>query len=187
MQIVETGIKDLIEIQPKVFGDKRGYFFESFRQDTLDEYFGRKVEFVQDNQSFSTKGVLRGLHFQKGDYSQGKLVRVSKGKVLDVAVDLRKESPTFGKSYSLVLDSEINNMLFVPKGFAHGFYTIEDAIFQYKCTNYYNPKEEAGVIWNDSDLAIDWNTSNPLVSEKDNLLPSFQELAILINSDEIKF
>jgi dTDP-4-dehydrorhamnose 3,5-epimerase len=187
MQIIETGIKDLIVLQPKVFGDKRGYFFESFRQDVLDTYFGKKIEFVQDNQSFSTKGVLRGLHFQKGDKSQGKLVRVSKGKVLDVAVDLRKESSTYGSVFTLVLDSELNNMLFVPEGFAHGFYTIEDAIFQYKCTNYYYPEAEGGVVWKDEKLNIDWNAENPIVSEKDCLLPTFEEITKLIETNEIKF
>lgn len=177
MEIIQTGIEGLVELRPKIWGDKRGCFFESYREDVLAEAVGEKINFVQDNQSFSEKGVLRGLHFQKGEYAQGKLVRVVQGKVLDVAVDLRPESKTFGKWFSVVLDTELNNLFYVPPGFAHGFYTLKDAIFIYKCTNYYNKAAEGGVIWNDSFLNIDWQLSGtPLVSEKDVLLPSFKEL-----------
>lgn len=187
MQIIETGIQGLVEIQPKVFGDERGYFFESYREDTLSSYFGEKISFIQDNQSYSTKGVLRGLHLQQGDHAQGKLVRVLKGKVLDVAVDLRPNSATFGKSYSVVLDTDRHNMFYVPPGFGHGFYTIEDAIFCYKCTAYFNKASEAGVHWEDKDLGIDWqlNGIKPLVSEKDQVLLSFNDFKEKIYKGEI--
>lgn len=175
MKIKETNIKGLIEIEPQIFGDARGYFFESFRSDKFCEVAG-EISFVQDNQSFSSKGVLRGLHLQSGEFAQGKLVRVVSGKVLDVAVDLRPKSSTFGDWFSVVLDSEKANMLYVPPGFGHGFYTIEDAVFCYKCTQYYNKSLETGVLWNDKDLNIDWNLSRePIVSEKDEALPSFSE------------
>jgi dTDP-4-dehydrorhamnose 3,5-epimerase len=178
MKVIETEIEGLIEFEPRVFGDSRGHFFESYRQDVIDKTLGN-VKFSQDNQSFSERGVLRGLHFQKGDFAQGKLVRVVKGKVLDVAVDLRPNSKTFGKWHSVVLDTEKHNMMYVPEGFAHGFYTIEDAIFLYKCTNYYNKEAEGGIIWNDSSLNIDWQlVGEPLVSEKDQILPSFKEFKI---------
>jgi dTDP-4-dehydrorhamnose 3,5-epimerase len=172
MEIKNTGIEGLIEIVPKVFHDSRGYFFESFNKEYLQEA-GITVNFVQDNQSFSKKSVLRGLHFQKPPYEQGKLVRVVMGKVLDVAVDIRKGSPTFGNHYSCILDSTINNMLYIPPGFAHGFSTLEDAIFVYKCTQNYNKESESGIIWNDADLKIDWLIQNPVVSEKDQMLKSF--------------
>lgn len=175
MEIKETKLKGLLEIQPRVFGDERGYFFESFREDKFNEMAG-EVRFVQENQSFSTKGVLRGLHLQLGDHAQGKLVRVITGKVLDVAVDLREDSATFGQWYSVVLDSKKANMLYVPEGFAHGFYTIEDATFCYKCTSYYNKESESGILWNDNEININWNlVGEPLISEKDLLLPSFSD------------
>lgn len=180
MVVKETYIKGLYQITPKVFGDERGYFFESFRNSIKEEILTPNTDFVQENQSFSEKGVLRGLHFQKGSYSQGKLVKVAMGKVLDVVVDLRLESDTYGQWYSEVLDDKRHNMLYVPEGFAHGFYTIEDAVFQYKCTNYYHRESESGLIWNDKDLAIDWSLSGkPLVSEKDILLPTFSEIKTL--------
>lgn len=185
MDIIKTTIDGLVELQPSVFGDARGYFFESFRKDALTNFFGKNIDFVQDNQSFSEKGVLRGLHFQEGEHAQGKLVRVSVGKVLDVAVDLRPESSTYGNWFSVVLDAKKNNMLYVPEGFAHGFYTIEDAIFQYKCTKYYNKLSENGVLWNDEHLNINWQLKeNPLVSEKDLILPTFAELTKQINSEK---
>ena len=175
MNIKTTNIEGLVEVETKIFGDERGYFFESFRLDKFQEAVG-DVVFVQDNQSFSTKGVLRGLHLQTGEHAQGKLVRVVSGKVLDVAVDLRPGSKTFGEHYSVVLDSKRANMLYVPPGFGHGFYTIEDAVFCYKCTQYYNKGSETGVLWNDIDLGIDWQLDDePIVSEKDNILPTLKE------------
>ncbi|BDD08173.1 dTDP-4-dehydrorhamnose 3,5-epimerase [Fulvitalea axinellae] len=174
MEIIKTGIKGLVEIKPKVFGDERGCFFESFREDALKSA-GISEHFVQDNQSFSRKGVVRGLHFQQGEHAQGKLVRVTEGKVLDVAVDLRPESPTFGQHRSVVLDSKSHNMLYVPPGMAHGFATLEDAVFLYKCTAYYNKESEGGILWNDQDLCIDWRIENPVISEKDAVLPTFAQ------------
>jgi dTDP-4-dehydrorhamnose 3,5-epimerase len=177
MEIKKTGIEGLIEIVPKIFHDSRGYFLETFNAKILSEA-GITLDFVQDNQSYSKKGVLRGLHFQKPPYEQGKLVRVVTGKVLDVAVDLRKGSSTFGKHYSCILDSEINNMLYVPPGFAHGFSALEDALFLYKCTHCYNKESESGIIWNDVDLNIDWMVENPIVSEKDQMLSTFDSYKI---------
>jgi dTDP-4-dehydrorhamnose 3,5-epimerase len=176
MEFRKSSIEGLIEIQPKIFGDSRGYFFESYRYD-LFKANGIPEVFIQDNQSFSTKGVLRGLHYQKAPFGQGKLVRVISGKVLDVAVDLRPNSPTYGQHEKVVLDAELNNMFYVPPGFAHGFYTIEDAIFSYKCTNVYNKESEGGILWNDPYLNIDWGVSEPNVSEKDLVLSSFKELS----------
>lgn len=174
MEFIKTAIEGLIEIKPRVFKDERGYFFESFRKELFAEN-GITEDFVQDNQSYSTKGVLRGLHLQRDPFAQGKLVRVIQGKVLDVAVDLRPGSPTFGKHETLVLDTIQNNMFYVPPGFAHGFITLEDAIFSYKCTNNYNKASESGIIWNDTDLSINWQLENPIVSEKDIELPSYKE------------
>ncbi|WMJ72716.1 dTDP-4-dehydrorhamnose 3,5-epimerase [Cytophagaceae bacterium ABcell3] len=175
MEIKETSIKGLVEIYPKVFKDDRGYFFESYNKKKLEEA-GIKEDFLQDNQSWSAKGVLRGLHFQKDPWAQGKLVRVIKGKVLDVAVDLRQSSPTFGQHLTFVLDDERNNMLYVPPGFAHGFSALEDAIFSYKCTNLYNKESECGIIWNDASLNIDWKVSAPNVSPKDQELKTLKEI-----------
>ncbi|UBM60315.1 dTDP-4-dehydrorhamnose 3,5-epimerase [Marinilongibacter aquaticus] len=174
MEFRKTKIEGLIEIKPRIFTDSRGYFFESYQYE-LFKANGIAEVFVQDNQSFSTKGVLRGLHLQKAPYAQGKLVRVIKGKVLDVAVDVRAGSPTFGQWESVLLDSEQNNMFYVPPGFLHGFATIEDAIFSYKCTNVYHRESEAGVRWDDPDLAIDWGIENPIVSEKDQVLPFLKD------------
>ena len=167
MKYIKTPIEGLFEIEPEVFGDDRGYFFESFKADEFTEKVA-DVVFVQDNESYSAKGVLRGLHFQKGAFAQGKLVRVIKGKILDVAVDLRPDSLTFGEHYSVILDSEKHNMFYVPEGFAHGFYVIEDAIFSYKCTNFFNKESEGSLVWNDKDLNIQWNTTSPSLSEKDS-------------------
>jgi dTDP-4-dehydrorhamnose 3,5-epimerase len=167
MEIIETGIKDLVVIKPKVFRDDRGYFFESFNRSKLD-VLGNDLEFVQDNQSLSQKDVLRGLHFQNPPYAQAKLVSVIQGSVLDVAVDIRKESPTYGKSFSIILDGIDKNQLFIPVGFAHGFKTLENnTIFFYKCTNYYNKESEGCLLWNDPDLIINWDIENPILSEKD--------------------
>lgn len=177
MEIRETKLKDLYLITPKVFGDERGYFFESYRKEVEATILPEGTEFVQENESFSTKGVLRGLHFQKGEHVQGKLVKVAKGKVYDVVVDLRKGSATFGEWYGVILDDKSHKMLYVPEGFAHGFYTMEDAVFQYKCTNYYNKNSEGGLIWNDKDLSIDWKVEGvPIVSEKDEQLPTFSSM-----------
>lgn len=177
MQFKETPFEGLWEIYPRIFEDSRGFFFESFKQEVFEKYVPNTV-FVQDNQSFSTKGVVRGLHFQHDPHAQGKLVRIISGKVLDVVVDLRKESKTFGKHYKVVLDGEKNNMLYVPEGFAHGFICIEDAVFLYKCTNHYHKESESGIIWNDLVLKIDWNVEGvePIVSEKDLLLKTFEEV-----------
>lgn len=186
MELIKTGIEDLLVFQPKIWGDERGYFFEAFHQGFFNECAGKEIDFVQDNQSFSTKGVLRGLHFQQQPFAQGKLVRVIKGKVLDVAVDLRLDSKTFGKSYSIVLDADKNNMMYIPEGFGHGFYTIEDAVFFYKCTNYYNKETEGGLIWNDPSLGINWGESiTPVVSDKDLILPSLEELTLNLKSEKI--
>jgi len=177
MEFRKTSIEGLIEIYPKVFGDARGHFFESYREDLFFQN-GIPFQFVQDNQSFSTAGVLRGLHFQNSPFAQGKLVRVIIGKVIDVAVDIRPNSPTFGKYEKFVLDANLQNMVYIPEGFAHGFAALEDSIFSYKCTNNYNKASEGGIIWNDSDLNIDWSIEHPNVSEKDLELPNFKDLFI---------
>ena len=177
MEFRKTSIEGLIEIYPKVFGDARGHFFESYREDLFFQN-GIPFKFVQDNQSFSTAGVLRGLHFQNSPFAQGKLVRVIIGKVIDVAVDIRPNSPMFGKYEKFVLDAKLQNMVYIPEGFAHGFAALEDSIFSYKCTNNYNKASEGGIIWNDSDLNIDWSIENPNVSEKDLELPNFKDLFI---------
>lgn len=175
MEFRKTSIEGLIEIYPKIFGDARGHFFESYRQDIFAQN-GIPFQFVQDNQSFSTAGVLRGLHFQNAPFAQGKLVRVVTGKVIDVAVDIRPNSPTFGKHQKFILDASLQNMVYIPEGFAHGFAALEDSIFSYKCTNNYNKASEGGIIWNDSDLNIDWGIKNPNVSEKDLELTTFKDL-----------
>ena len=173
-EIKQTSLPGVLEIFPRVFPDSRGYFFESFRQDWLDK-MGVQESWVQDNQSFSQKGTVRGLHFQRGAHAQAKLVRVIAGKVLDVAVDLRKESPTFGQVYSTILDIEENNLLYIPAGLGHGFSVLEDAVFVYKCSNYYHKDSEGGVLWSDPALGIDWQVAEPIVSEKDQILPSLAE------------
>jgi dTDP-4-dehydrorhamnose 3,5-epimerase len=175
MEFKKTSIEGLIEIYPRIFGDARGHFFESYRQEIFAKN-GIPFEFVQDNQSFSSAGVLRGLHFQNSPFAQGKLVRVITGKVIDVAVDIRPNSPTFGKYQSFILDATLQNMVYIPEGFAHGFAALEDSIFSYKCTNNYNKASESGIIWNDSDLNIDWGIAEPNVSEKDIELPTFKQL-----------
>jgi dTDP-4-dehydrorhamnose 3,5-epimerase len=174
MQIKKTFIDGLFEIQPAIFEDERGFFFESYHFQRLTPYL-KTTNFVQDNQSFSRKGVLRGLHFQNPPYAQGKLVRVITGRALDVAVDLRKNSATFGQSYQVILDSSLQNMLYIPEGFAHGFLALEDATFFYKCTNYYHKDSESGIVWNDKKLNIDWGITDPIVSSKDQILLTFDE------------
>jgi dTDP-4-dehydrorhamnose 3,5-epimerase len=173
-EIKQTSLPGVLEIFPRVFPDSRGYFFESFRQDWLDQ-LGVHESWVQDNQSFSQKGTVRGIHFQRGASAQAKLVRVIAGKVLDVAVDLRKGSPSFGQVYSTILDTEKNNLLYIPAGFGHGFSVLEDAVFVYKCSNYYHKDSEGGVRWSDPTLGIDWQVSEPIVSEKDQILPTLAE------------
>lgn len=174
MEVKKTEFEGLVEIQPDIYKDSRGFFFETYKADAF-KAAGLDIVFVQDNQSFSRKGVVRGLHFQREPYAQGKLVRVIVGRVLDVVVDIRKDSATFGKAYTLVLDGKTNNMLYVPPGFAHGFAALEDAVFFYKCTNVYHKETEGGIRWNDPDLNIDWMVSNPEVSEKDERLITFEE------------
>ncbi len=175
MKVVETGLEGLIELYPTVYGDARGYFLESFRESLFQE-LGLQSDFVQDNESFSVKGTLRGLHFQKPPFAQGKLVRVITGKVLDVVLDIRPNSKTFGQHHTVVLNAEDRNQMYIPPGFAHGFAALEDSIFYYKCTDYYNKASEAGVLWNDPALNIDWEIEHPIISEKDALLPTFEAL-----------
>lgn len=175
MEIIETKLKDLLIVKPDVFGDKRGYFFESYNKNVYAMH-GLNMVFVQDNESKSSKNVLRGLHFQKPPFAQGKLVRVVKGAVMDVAVDIRKGSPTYGQWDSVVLSGENKLMYWIPEGFAHGFVTLEDdTVFTYKCTNVYNKESEGGIRWNDPALAVEWNVSEPVLSPKDEILPFMSE------------
>lgn len=169
MNFLETAVQGVYVIEPKVYNDARGYFFEAWKKEEFEERLGR-VEFIQDNESKSSYGVLRGLHYQKGEFSQAKLVRVIKGKVLDVAVDIRRSSPTFGKHVMVELSEENKRQLFIPRGFAHGFLVLSDeAIFTYKVDNVYAPQAEAGIRWNDPQLAIEWpiDPKDVLTSEKD--------------------
>ena len=167
MEIEEKEIKGLIEIFPKVFGDQRGFFLETFNASRYNDIL-RNVQFVQDNFSSSNKGVLRGLHFQNPPYSQGKLVQVITGSAFDVAVDLRRNSETYGQHVKVLLSAEKRNQFWIPEGFAHGFLSLEDnTIFSYKCTNYYNPQSEVTILWNDRNLNIDWQIDNPIISPKD--------------------
>jgi dTDP-4-dehydrorhamnose 3,5-epimerase len=171
----KTFIEGLLVIKPRVFEDARGYFFESYSEKALREA-GLHAQFVQDNQSLSQKGVLRGLHFQAPPFAQGKLVRVIKGSVLDVVVDIRKESPTYGKHFAIELNEQNKTMLWVPEGFAHGFATLQnDTIFYYKCSNYYHKESEGCVMWNDKDLGIEWNVKDPVLSEKDKAGTPFRD------------
>ena len=178
MNVIKTKIEGLVIIEPKIFFDGRGYFFESFSQQRFNELVA-PVTFVQDNESKSSYGVLRGLHFQKPPFAQSKLVRVVKGKVLDVAVDLRRNSPTFGQYEAVLLTEENKRQFFVPRGFAHGFAVLsEEAIFQYKCDNYYAPQSEGSVLWNDPAIGIDWQlpAESVLLSDKDKKSPLLSEL-----------
>ena len=173
MDFEKNAISGLCVITPRVFEDPRGYFFESYSKKSFVEV-GITDDFVQSNQSLSQKGVLRGLHFQTPPHAQSKLVRVIQGAVLDVAVDVRKNSPTYGQHFSILLSAQNKKMFYVPVGFAHGFLTLEDnTIFSYKCGNYYNRVSEQGILWNDSTLNIDWGIKNPLLSEKDLVNTSF--------------
>lgn len=178
MNVIKTDIPDVVIIEPKVFGDHRGYFFESFSEKEFASQV-RTVRFVQDNESRSSYGVLRGLHFQKPPYAQSKLVRVISGKVLDVSVDLRKGSPTYGRHVAVELSGENKRQLFIPRGFAHGFSVLSDeVVFQYKCDNYYAPSSEGAVAWDDPDLGIDWGipAEDVILSEKDLRHPLFKDM-----------
>ena len=180
MKVIKTKLEGVVIIEPQVFFDGRGYFFESFSQQRFNEQVA-PITFVQDNESKSSYGVLRGLHFQKLPFAQSKLVRVVKGKVLDVAVDLRKGSPTFGQYESVVLSEENKRQFFIPQGFAHGFAVLsEEAIFQYKCDNYYAPQSEGSVRWNDPTIAIDWQLPEKdiILSAKDEKAPLLSQLTI---------
>ena len=177
MIITKTTLEGCFVLEPKVFYDQRGYFVESYNQQTFNSAIGQNVLFLQDNESLSSKGVLRGLHYQKGEWAQAKLVRVINGSVLDVAVDLRKDSVTFGKSFSVELSGENKKQLFIPRGFAHGFVVLSDtALFSYKCDNFYNKESEGGIIYNDKYLNIDWKLDEKalIISEKDLLLPNLE-------------
>lgn len=170
MNIKAGKLKGLFIIEPNIFEDERGYFFESFHSQKFCTTLKQEVQFVQDNESKSEKGVLRGLHFQKPPFAQGKLVRVVKGAVLDVAVDIRKESPTYGQHQSIILSEKNKKQFYIPEGFAHGFLTLEnETIFSYKCTNYYHPETEGCLLWNDEDLNINWDFKAPILSKKDLL------------------
>lgn len=179
MQAIATKLKDCFILEPTKIGDSRGYFFESFNERTFADLTGTQTRFVQDNQSFSTKGVLRGLHAQAGEYAQAKLVRVLSGHVLDVAVDARADSPTFGQHVAVHLSAENNLQLFVPRGFLHGFVVLSETVeFFYKCDNFYNRESECGVRFDDKELNIDWLVPQEelTISEKDLVLPSFGEV-----------
>lgn len=173
MTIEETGIEGLIEIHPNLFNDSRGWFMESYNQARFDE-LNLNLRFEQDNLSFSKAGVLRGLHFQLKPYEQGKLVKVIQGEVLDVAVDLRPESPSFGKHRKIILSGEKQNMLLMPEGFAHGFLALKDSYLFYKCTKTYNQSVDTGIYFNDPELDIEWGIDSPIISEKDKNMQSFE-------------
>lgn len=177
MKFTETKLKGCFILEPKIIGDERGSFMESFNERTFAEGVGQQVHFVQDNQSFSTKGVLRGLHYQCSEHAQAKLVRVLKGEVLDVAVDLRPNSPTYGQYESILLTGDNQTQFFVPRGFAHGFLVLSDsATFFYKCDNFYNKESEGGLLFNDPTINIDWNfpLEQLIISEKDQILPTLE-------------
>ena len=177
MEVIKTNIEGVIMVEPRIFKDGRGYFFESFSQREFEEKVC-KTTFVQDNESKSSYGVVRGLHFQKPPFAQSKLVRVIKGAVLDVAVDIRKDSPTFGQYVSVELTGENHRQFFIPRGFAHGFSVLsEEVIFQYKCDNFYSPQSEGAIAWNDSDLNIDWRipVEEVVLSEKDSKHPKLKD------------
>ena len=177
MEIIEKVLTDALVLKPRVFKDERGYFYESFNEHVFKSLTGLKVNFIQDNQSYSSKGTLRGLHFQKGEAAQAKLVRVTKGSAYDVAVDLRPDSPTFKKWYGVELSEGNHLQFFIPRGFAHAFVALEDnTIFQYKVDNYYSGLNDGGVIWNDPELAITWPELKIELSEKDKNLPKLNQL-----------
>lgn len=177
MNFIPTKLEGCFIIEPKIFQDERGYFMESFNQKTFQNGIGQEINFVQDNQSFSSKGVLRGLHYQTGEHSQAKLVRVLTGAVLDVAIDIRPNSKTFGQYVSVELSEENQMQFFVPRGFAHGFLVLSHtATFFYKCDNFYNKESDAGIIYNDKTINIDWNfpDSNLIISDKDKIQPTLE-------------
>lgn len=179
MNVIKTDIEGVVVIEPKVFGDERGYFFESFNAERFFAETGIDVAFVQDNESRSKRGVLRGLHFQREPYAQAKLVRVVQGRVIDVAVDIRPGSPTFGKYVATELSGENHRQMFIPKGFAHGYVVLEDdTVFQYKCDEYYHPESEAGIAWNDPQIGIEWPLSEDeiILSNKDRKHLTLKEL-----------
>lgn len=179
MKVIETGIEGLLIIEPKVFKDGRGHFFEAFSERDFQILTGTNLHFVQDNESESCYGVIRGLHFQQPPYAQSKLVRVVKGKVLDVALDMREGSPTFGRHLALELSGDNYRQLFIPQGFAHGFAVLSDsAVFQYKCDNYYAPSSEGAIAWNDPDLGIDWKLppESIILSDKDRNHPLLKDI-----------
>lgn len=183
MRVIETKLKGCFEIEPIVYSDNRGSFFESFNKEKFKKATGLEIDFIQDNQSFSKKGVIRALHMQIGLHAQSKLVRVLQGKVLDVAVDLRKDSKTYGEYHSVILSKENNKQLFIPKGFLHGFATLEnDTIFAYKCDNYYHKESEFGIIYNDPILSIDWilKDEDIILSDKDKLLQKLNPILIKV-------
>jgi dTDP-4-dehydrorhamnose 3,5-epimerase len=174
LKVTETNLSGCIIFEPTIFNDERGYFFESYNARIFNDAIGKEIKFIQDNQSFSKKGVLRGLHFQKGEFAQAKFIRVIQGRVLDVVVDIRQDSPTFGEHFSVELSAENKKQLFVPRGCAHGFLVLsKQAQFFYKCDNYYNKESEGGIAYNDPDLNIDWKLSEEdlVLSEKDLVLP----------------
>ena len=176
MTVIANELNGVLLIQPDVFKDERGYFYESFNSRKFENIVGSKINFVQDNQSLSNTGVLRGLHFQNPPYAQDKLVRVVKGSVLDVAVDIRVNSPTYGKHFSAILSEENHHQLWIPKGFAHGFVCLEDeTIFSYKCSDYYSKESEGSILWNDPELEIEWGIDNPILSKKDLEATSFKD------------
>lgn len=181
MIVQETELRGCYILEPKVFYDERGYFYESYNQKRIEEIINQKVDFVQDNQSYSKEGVLRGLHYQEGIHAQAKLVRVLQGRVLDVAIDIRKDSSTFGMHISVELSAENRKQLFIPRGFAHGFVVLSpEATFHYKCDNFYSKEAEKGIIFDDETLKIDWKLPKKslIVSEKDLILPTFNELVL---------
>lgn len=176
IKVIQTNIEDCFIIEPRIFGDDRGFFLETYHEDRYSSLLGIKEKFVQDNRSRSIKNVLRGLHFQKTK-PQGKLVSVTRGIVFDVAVDLRANSRTFGQYASVILSEENKKQFYIPPGFAHGFAVLSDIVdFQYKCTDYYDPNDEAGILWNDKDINIDWPIKNPILSKKDLSQPSFETI-----------
>ena len=179
MEVIKTAIEGLVIIEPKVFKDARGYFFESFSQREFEEKV-RKINFVQDNESMSSYGVMRGLHFQRPPFTQSKLVRCVKGKVLDVAVDIRKGSPTYGQHVAVELSEDNHRQFFVPRGFAHGFVVLsESATFTYKCDEFYHPEDEGGIKWNDKEIDIKWPIDfEPILSEKDKRHPCLKEVEL---------
>lgn len=178
MNFIETKLKGCFILEPKIIKDQRGFFMESFNEQTFQKGTGQKVHFVQDNQSFSSKGVLRGLHYQTGEHAQAKLVRVLQGEVLDVALDIRPDSPTYGQYESIILSAENQLQFYIPRGFAHGFLVLsETATFFYKCDNFYNKESEGGIIFNDPIINIDWQfvLNDLIISEKDEQLPNLQQ------------